>query len=450
MIASVNPYTSQVIKKFSPHSDKEIHEKIELADKTFYSWRETSFEQRAGLVKQLGAKLLTNKKKYAELITLEMGKLLKESEVEIEKCAKACTFYAENAAGFLADEIIQTDAQKSLIVYQPIGIVLGVMPWNFPFWQVIRYAVPTLMAGNVCLLKHASNVPQCALEIEKLFQEAGFPPGCFQTLFVESNGVLPVVENDKIKAVTLTGSEPAGSSVASVAGKLIKKSVLELGGSDPFIVLDDADLEKTVATAIKSRMINTGQSCIAAKRFIVTEKISRQFIEQVKQKILTLKAGDPMDNNNDMGPMSRADLAVQLKKQLDSSVAKGAELLCGGTHKDALFQPTLLINVKPGMPAFDEEIFGPVFCVIIAKDENEAVTLANQSRFGLGGSVWTQNRERGLAIARKVESGSVYVNTLMKSDQRMPFGGTKKSGYGRELSKEGIREFVNVKSIMIN
>lgn len=450
MIVSINPYTNQTLKKFTPHTSKEISEKIDLADKTFQSWKETSFAHRANLMKQLKATLLQNKNNYAALITSEMGKLQKESVVEIDKCARACDFYAENAEKFLADEVVQTDAEKSLIAYQPIGIVLGVMPWNFPFWQVIRFAVPTLMAGNVCLLKHASNVPQCAMELESLFHKSGFPQGCFQTLMVEGAGVQPVIENEKVKAVTLTGSEAAGSHVASVAGKRIKKSVLELGGSDPFIVLDDADLIKTVDIAIKSRMINTGQSCIAAKRFIVTEKIAGEFTQRVKERILSLKAGNPLSNDNDMGTLARTDLAIQLKKQVDDSVEKGAKLICGGSHEGALFQPTLLVDIKPGMPAFDEEIFGPVFCIIIAKDEKEAVTLANQSRFGLGGSVWTKNKELGLAVARRVESGSVYVNTLMKSDQRMPFGGTKKSGYGRELSKEGIREFVNVKSIMIN
>ncbi len=450
MIVSINPYTNQTLKQFAPYTSKEISEKIDLADKTFQSWKDTSFAHRANLMKQLKTTLLQNKNKYAELITSEMGKLLKESVVEIDKCARACDFYAENAEKFLSDEVVQTNAEKSLIIYQPIGIILGVMPWNFPFWQVIRYAVPTLMAGNVCLLKHASNVPQCAMELEELFLKSGFPKGCFQTLMIEGGEVQQAIENEKVKAVTLTGSESAGSHVASVAGKLIKKSVLELGGSDPFIVLDDADLKTTVDTAIKSRMINTGQSCIAAKRFIVTEKIAGEFTQQVKEKFLSLKAGNPMDNYNDIGTLARTDLATQLQKQVDDSIAKGAKIVCGGTHKNALFQPTLLTDVKPGMPAFDEEIFGPVFCIITAKNENEAVTLANQSRFGLGGSVWTKNKELGLTIARKVESGSVYVNTLMKSDQRMPFGGTKKSGYGRELSKEGIREFVNVKSIMIN
>ncbi len=450
MIATVNPFTNQTVKTFSSHSDAVVKEKIELADRAWQEWKRASFADRAAIIRQAGELLQKNKRKYAELITLEMGKLLKESIVEIEKCAKACEFYAANAEYFLKEELIQTEAEKSYIFYEPIGIVFGVMPWNFPFWQVIRYAIPTLMAGNVCVLKHASNVPQCALELETLFREAKLPDGCFQTLLIEAAAVKAVIENDKVKAVTLTGSEAAGSNVASAAGKVIKKSVLELGGSDPFIVLDDADLTKTVDTAIKSRMINAGQSCIAAKRFIVTGAVAEKFTQLVKEKILALKAGNPMEDESDIGPMARADLAIQLKKQVDDSVTKGASVVTGGRHVNALFEPTLLTNVKPGMPAFDEEIFGPVLCVIVAKDEDEAVTLANASRFGLGGSVWTEDKVRGLAIARRVESGSVYVNTLMKSDQRLPFGGIKKSGYGRELSKEGIREFVNVKSVMVN
>lgn len=449
MIASLNPYTGELLKEFTPISSEEITEKIINADTAYRKWKTVSFSERKKLMLQFADKLLLHKKENAELITLEMGKLIIESELEIEKCARMCKYYAENAEAFLAEEIIETDATKSFVRYEPIGVVLSVMPWNFPFWQALRFAVPALMAGNVCLLKHASNVPQCALEIEKLFIESGFPPSVFQTLLIEAKDVESVIAHPVVKAVTLTGSEKAGSHVASIAGKYIKKSVLELGGSDPFIVFEDADIKKAVMNAAKSRLGNDGQSCIAAKRFIISEKIVEEFTQQLKEKFLNLKKGNPAERHTEIGVMAREDLAIELEKQMNQSIALGAKLVCGGKRENAFFEPTILSGVTPGMPAFDEELFGPIAPIISFSTEEEAIELANKSEFGLGGSVWTSDTAKGIKFASRVESGSVYVNMLMKSDQRMPFGGIKKSGYGRELGLHGIREFVNVKSVMV-
>lgn len=450
MIASINPYSGEKLKEYSPISTKEISEKIIYADKAFLLWKKTSFEERKKLMLNLSAQLLANKEEHSKLITLEMGKLFIESGLEIEKCARMCKYYAEHAEKFLADEIIETDAEKSYISYEPIGVVLSIMPWNFPFWQVLRFAVPALMAGNVCLLKHASNVPQCALKIEELVIAAGFPATVFQTLLIEASEVESIIANSIVKAVTLTGSEKAGSHVASVAGKHIKKSVLELGGSDPFIVFDDANIKVAVINAVKSRLGNDGQSCIAAKRFIVSEKVIDEFTQQLKEKFLQLKKGNPLDKEIQIGVMAREDLAIELENQLNKSIALGAKLICGGNREKAFFEPTILSNVKPSMPAFDEELFGPIAPIISFSTEEEAIALANNSSFGLGGSIWIGDKLKGMKIAKQIESGSVYINTLMKSDQRLPFGGTKKSGYGRELGKHGIHEFVNVKSVVVN
>ncbi len=391
--------------------------------------------------------------KYGRIISLEMGKPLKDAIAEVKKCAGCCTYYADNAAAFLQDEELETSASRTLISYEPLGVVLAVMPWNFPFWQVFRFLAPALMAGNVGVLKHASNVPQCALAIEEIIRKAGFPEHVFQALLIESGEVGAVIASDVVKAVTLTGSEAAGARVAEQAGREIKKTVLELGGSDPFIVLEDADLEHTAAIAVKSRMINTGQSCIAAKRFIVVESIAPAFLEAFKNKMAALRSGNPLTDDCDYGPMARVDLAEELDKQVQDSIAKGATVVLDGGLSEkgsAYFKPMILKDVQPGMPAYEEEMFGPVASVMVVKDEAEAIRVANDHRYGLGGSVWTKDKERGLRVARQVEVGAMYVNALVHSDPAVPFGGVKKSGYGRELSYIGIREFVNQKSIWID
>lgn len=449
MIASINPFSGEVLKEFSSIAFSEVEEKIIRADEAYHLWKKTSFDERNILMLKLGEIILSKKNELATLATLEMGKLILESGLELEKCARLCKYYSENAEEFLKEENVETDSAKSFIRYESMGVLLGVMPWNFPYWQVLRFAVPALMAGNVCLLKHASNVPQCALEIEQLFIEAGFPKNSFQTLMIESSAVEKVIAHPAVRGVSLTGSESAGSSVASIAGKHIKKSVLELGGSDPFVVLHDADINLAVKNAMHSRMGNNGQSCIAAKRFIVSEKIVDEFTEKLKEKFLALKSGNPLEKTSQVTVMAREDLASELEEQVKKSVSLGAKINCGGLREAAFFQPTILSNVKPGMPAFDEELFGPVAAIISFATEEEAIPLANNSEFGLGASVWTTDTERGIKLAAEIESGSVYVNALMKSDQRLPFGGIKKSGYGRELSIAGIREWVNVKSVMV-
>lgn len=451
-IETINPATGETVQTFTPHTAEEVQNKIEAAEQAFQSWRGTSFAKRAQLMHRQ-ADILENKaEKYGRIISLEMGKPLKDSIAEVKKCAKACRYYADNAADFMADEEIETNASKSIIAFEPLGVVLAVMPWNFPFWQVYRFLAPALMAGNVGLLKHASNVPQCALAIEEIVREAGFPENVFQSLLIGSKEVSAVISHPHVKAVTLTGSEPAGAKVAEQAGCEIKKTVLELGGSDAFIVLDDADLEQAATVAVKSRMVNTGQSCIAAKRFIVVEAVADSFLQKFKEKMQALKTGDPLQEDCDYGPMARADLAEELEQQVKDSIAKGAEVvLNGGLQKkgSAYFKPMILKNVKPGMPAYEEEMFGPVAAVIVVRDEAEAIQVANDSRFGLGGAVWTQDKERGLRMARQVETGAMFVNAMVVSSPEMPFGGIKKSGYGRELSYLGIREFVNQKSIWV-
>ncbi|HEY4651565.1 MAG TPA: NAD-dependent succinate-semialdehyde dehydrogenase [Pontibacter sp.] len=451
-IQTMNPATNEVVKTFEPHTTEEVTQKIEAADKAFRNWRNTPFAERSKLMQKCADILEQDAEKYGRIITLEMGKPLKDSIAEVKKCALACRYYAENAEDFLQDELVETKAEKSLIAYQPLGVILAVMPWNFPFWQVFRFLAPALMAGNTGLLKHASNVPQCALAIEEIVRKAGFPEDVFYTLLIGSKEVDAVIQHPAVKAVTLTGSEGAGAHVAATAGKEIKKTVLELGGSDPFVVLEDADLELASENAMKSRMVNTGQSCIAAKRFIVVEKIADAFLEKMKQKMAALKTGDPLQEDCDYGPMARPDLAEELEEQVRQSVAKGAEIVLDGGREgkgSAYFKPMILKNVKPGMPAYDEEMFGPVAAFIVAKDELDAIRIANDSRFGLAGSVWTSDPERGLKVARQVESGAVFVNSMVASTPEMPFGGIKKSGYGRELSYVGIREFVNQKSIWV-
>jgi succinate-semialdehyde dehydrogenase/glutarate-semialdehyde dehydrogenase len=449
MLRSIHPYNQSLVAEFPLMSAGEVAQKIERSSVAFKSWRKTSFEERSRLMKRAGEILRQNKNEYARLITQEMGKILPEAVAEIEKCAGGCDYFAQESPRFLADTLITTEGRKSFVTYNPTGTILSIMPWNFPFWQVFRFAMPALMAGNVGMLKHAPNVTQCALAIEKIFLEAGFPEGVFQTLLIDVDQVEAILQHSAVQGVALTGSETAGASVAAIAGKNIKRSVLELGGSDPFIVLDDADLAATVKVAVQSRMQNAGQSCIAAKRFIVVDKVRDEFTALFQKGIEALKQGNPFEAGITTGPLARLDLAEKLEKQLEASVRAGAKLLTGGSRSGCNLVPALITDVKPGMPAYDEETFGPLAAVIAVRDETEALEVANASRYGLGASIWTGDPARGERLARQVESGSVFVNALMKSDARLPFGGIKKSGYGRELAENGIKEFVNVKTIYV-
>lgn len=450
---SLNPATGKVIKEFENYSPDLCDKITGQVYEAWKSWKTTSFAQRAKLMNKAADVLLKRKKQYALLMTREMGKIIGESEAEVEKCAWVCRYYADNAENFLADEVIETDAAKSFVAFEPIGPVLAVMPWNFPFWQVFRFAAPALMAGNAGVLKHASNVPGCALAIEEVFEEAGFPKNLFRTLLIGSKQVNSIIEDDRIRAATLTGSEFAGSKVAEASGKNLKKTVMELGGSDPYIVLADADLEKCISTAVKARMINTGQSCIAAKRFIVVDKVHDRFVEEAVRQMKKLKTGDPENPDTDFGPLARLDLLEDLDEQIKKSVDAGAKVLTGGRRIDRegfYYEPAVVTGVTPEMTVFKEETFGPALAVIKADDENHAIELANKSDYGLGGSLWTKDIEKGTRLARQVESGAVFVNGMTKSDPRMPFGGIKRSGYGRELSHYGIREFVNIKTIWVD
>lgn len=454
MFSSINPYTQQKLKTYRADGHAAIERKLKQADHAFAAWSALPLSERIGYLRKVGNYLTANKQRYGELMTAEMGKTLKEAIAEVEKCAVTCTFYADHAETFLADQRIETDrgdgpGQHSFIAYQPLGPVLAIMPWNFPFWQVMRFAIPGLIAGNVGLLKHASNVFGCALAIEEIFQESGLPVGVFQSLLVDSKAVEGILKDKRVKAVTLTGSGQAGASVASIAGSQIKKSVLELGGSDALIVLADADLEKAAEVAVKSRMQNAGQSCIAAKRFIVEKSVKKQFTELVLHHIGQINQGDPMDDATTMGPMARLNLADDIERQHHISLTKGAKLLTGGKRDGCNVAPILLDKVKPGMAAFDEETFGPLAVIIEAKDEADAIRLANQSDFGLGSALWTQDLEKADRLVRQIQAGSVFVNGLMRSDARVPFGGIKTSGFGRELSEVGIKEFVNVKTVWV-
>lgn len=449
---AINPATGKLIAEYPEHSPQQVKQIISQTNNAFLDWREVSFKERSALMFGAARVLRENVGIYARLMSEEMGKTIVESRAEVEKCAWVCDYYAEHAETFLADEPVDTDAGKSFVAYQPIGPVLAVMPWNFPFWQVFRFAAPTLMAGNAGLLKHASNVPGCALAIEEVFQKAGFPEDIFRTLMIGSSGVEAVIRHPAVKAVTLTGSEPAGRQVAAIAADEIKKSVLELGGSDPFIVLEDADIPACALVSSQARMINVGQSCIAAKRFIVVESRLKEFETQQTAIMSALKLGDPLLEETQVGPMARLDLVDELDTQVQQSISKGARLLTGGKRREgpgAFYLPTVLSGVQPGMAVYSEETFGPVSAIIPVKDTEEAIAVANSSEFGLGGSVWTRDLKKGEAIARRIESGAVFVNGMTKSDPRLPFGGVKKSGYGRELSHFGIREFVNIKSIWI-
>ena len=451
-IESVNPHTGRVLRRFTPFTWAKTQRLLGQAHRAAPAWAATTFAHRAAVLRRAAALLRERQNDLARLMALEMGKPITDGRVEVLKCAACCDYYAVNAETFMADEFIKTDAGRSFISYQPLGVVLAVMPWNFPFWQVVRFAAPALMAGNVGLLKHASNVPQCALALEKIFHDAGLPPACFRTLLVDSDQVAQLLADDRVRAVTLTGSEGAGMAVAAVAGQHIKKAVLELGGSDPFIVLADADIALAAKTAAQSRMINSGQSCIAAKRFIVEKSVLKEFITQLKTHLLALRPGDPLDEATQYGPMARPDLADELSEQVNDSIVLGAKVeLYGGQAKPgtALFRPMILSNIKAGQRAYTEELFGPVALVLEAKNADDAVRLANDSRFGLGAAVWTADLKKGEAMARQIESGAVFVNGLVKSMPELPFGGVKKSGYGRELSYLGIREFVNQKSIWV-
>ena len=451
-IESVNPYTGRVLRRFSAFSWAKTARILGQAHRAAATWPATTFAHRAGIMRQAATLLRERQHELARLMALEMGKPVVDGRAEILNCAACCDYYAGHAEGFLADESIETDAARSFISYQPLGVVLAVMPWNFPFWQVVRFAAPALMAGNVGLLKHASNVPQCALALEKIFHDAGLPPACFRTLLIGSDLVEQLLTDDRVRAVTLTGSEGAGAAVAAIAGAQIKKIVLELGGSDPFIVLADADVALAAKAAAQSRMINSGQSCIAAKRFIVEKPVLKEFINHLKTHLLALRPGNPLEEATQYGPMARPDLADELTGQVEDSVLQGAKVeLFGGQAKPgtALFRPMILSNIKPGQRAYAEELFGPVALVLEAKNAADAVRLANDSRFGLGAAVWTADAKQGEATARQIESGAVFVNGIVKSMPELPFGGVKKSGYGRELSYLGIREFVNQKSIWV-
>ena len=453
MLTSINPAKNKLIKTYNEMESEESAKIISLSDESFKNWKETSFKHRSELMRNAASVLRKNSDEYSILMTVEMGKPIVQSRAEVEKCAWVCEYYSENAEKFLEDELIKTEAVKSFVSYQPLGVILAIMPWNFPFWQVFRFAVPNLTAGNAGLLKHASNVSGCALAIEDVFRKAGFPDNLFRTLLVTSKNVKEIISNQKVKAVTITGSVPAGKSVASLAGSLIKKTVLELGGSDPYIILEDADLEKAAMSCVTSRLINAGQSCIAAKRFIIVESVYNQFEKLFLEIMSKKKMGDPLNELNDLGPQASIQLRDELHDQVLRSVKQGAELILGGTIPEmdgAYYPPTILTNVKPGMSAFDEELFGPVAALIKAKDEDEAIKLANKSIFGIGAAVFTKDLKRGEQIAKeKLNAGCCFVNDFVKSDPRLPFGGIKESGYGRELSFLGIKEFVNIKTVYV-
>jgi succinate-semialdehyde dehydrogenase/glutarate-semialdehyde dehydrogenase len=446
---SINPYNNELVGQYTAQTEAETTAMLNKSAEAFAKWRKVPLEERAKLMYSAGQVLRDNVEEYAEMITLEMGKPINESRGEVKKCALVCDYYAENAATFLADEIIETDASKSFVQHHPIGTVFAIMPWNFPFWQVFRFAAPTLMAGNTGILKHAPNVFGSAIKIEEVFTKAGFPEGVFQNMIIHHDKTESIIAHDTVKAITLTGSEGAGSAVAQIAGKYIKKSLLELGGNNAFIVWEDADIDKAVKTAVTARMMNCGQSCIAAKRFILLEGIYDEFVTKFTKAVKELKSADPIAEDTKVGTLARKDLADQLQKQVTQSVKKGAELLLGGKQDNCYHEPTVLGNVKPGMPAFDEETFGPLAAMIKAKTIEEAFALSEQSKYGLGVTVCTTNIEKALSMSELVSDGAYFINELVKSDPRLPFGGEKSSGYGRELAKDGMMEFVNRKTIYV-
>jgi succinate-semialdehyde dehydrogenase / glutarate-semialdehyde dehydrogenase len=451
-IASINPATGQLIKSFDPLTDAQIEDKIQRAADAFSGYRHTPFSERARCMNKAAEILETEKQKFGELMTLEMGKPLQAAVDEAAKCATACRYYAENAERFMADELVQTSASRSYVRYQPVGVVLAIMPWNFPFWQVFRFIAPGLMAGNVGLLKHASNVPQCALEIEGIVRRAGFPDDVFQTLLIGANKVDAVLNDTRVAAATLTGSEGAGIEVGISAARRIKKVVLELGGSDPFIIMPSANFDEAVTTAVKARVLNNGQSCIAAKRFIVHEQIADRFEREFVKKMEALKVGDPMEASTELGPLATPSGVADIEREVDKSVAAGAKLLTGGKRlprSGNFYAPTVLTNIPKSAPAYSEELFGPVACLFRVNSAEEAIQLGNDTRFGLGASAWTNDpKERDLFI-NELQAGMVFINKMVASDPRIPFGGVKQSGHGRELGVHGMREFLNAKTVWI-
>jgi succinate-semialdehyde dehydrogenase / glutarate-semialdehyde dehydrogenase len=451
-IASINPATGELTKRFDAHIDTEIESALDRAVSAFEKHRRSSFAERAAKLQHAAELLEKDREHFGRIITSEMGKLLRGSIDEIDKCARGCRFYAEHGEKFLSEQIVSSDPGRSYVRHEPLGAVLAIMPWNFPFWQVFRFAAPALMAGNVGLLKHASNVPQCALAIEEIFRGAGFGPGVFQTLLIENEAVEKIIRDPRVKAVTLTGSERAGSAVASTAGREIKKSVLELGGSDPFIVMPSAKLDDAISIGVKSRMVNSGQSCIAAKRFIIADAIYDQYVAQFVEKMKKLKLGDPAEETTEVAPLSSENILRGVDEQVQKSIAAGAKILCGGKPADGpgyFYEPTVLAEIPKNAPAYREEVFGPVALFFRARDREEAVTIANDSTFGLGASVWTNEPAEQEFFSHELESGMVFVNAMVASDPRVPFGGVKRSGYGRELGAEGIREFVNIKTVVV-
>jgi succinate-semialdehyde dehydrogenase/glutarate-semialdehyde dehydrogenase len=452
-ITPINPTTGLPIRDYAAMDATAARKTIAAADRAYHDWRRTSFDERASLMRGAARELRERTPEFAGLMAVEMGKPVKSGAGEIEKCAWVCEYFADSAASMLADETIATEATRSYVSFQPLGVILAVMPWNFPFWQVFRFAAPALMAGNVAVLKHASNVPGCALAIEDVFRRAGFPPEVFRTLLIDSKSVKNVIRNPLVRAVTLTGSTDAGREVAAVAGKALKKCVLELGGSDPYLILEDADLEVAAKTCAASRLINSGQSCIAAKRFIVVEPLREAFERLLVGHMREARMGNPMSEDTEFGPLARGDLRDNLHDQVNRSIAKGARLLLGGLLPEgdgAFYPPTVLTDVKKGMPAFDDELFGPVAAIIPVKNERAAIRAANDSVYGLGAAVFTRDVARGEQIAAtELEAGFCIVNDSVKSDQRLPFGGIKASGFGRELSHYGIKEFVNIKTLVV-
>ncbi|HEX9545604.1 MAG TPA: NAD-dependent succinate-semialdehyde dehydrogenase [Pyrinomonadaceae bacterium] len=451
-IASINPADGKTIKTFEPLNEEQINEKLQRAQETFGSYRHTTFAERESMMLRASGILETEKDDLARLMTTEMGKPLKAAAGEIEKCAWVCRYYAESARLHLADKIVETDAAKSYVRFQPLGPVLAVMPWNFPFWQVFRFAAPALMAGNVGLLKHASNVPQCALAIEEVFHRAGFPAGVFQTLLIPSDAVERILTDRRVVAATLTGSEPAGRSVAGIAGKQIKKTVLELGGSDAFIVMPSAGMKEAVSTGVKARTINNGQSCIAAKRFIIADQIYDEFERRFVEEMKALQVGNPLDKGTDIGPLATEQIVKDVDSQVKTSVAAGAHILTGGKRLERagnFYEPTVLANIPPDSPAYCEEVFGPVALLFRVKSIEEAIQLANATSFGLGAAAWTTDISEQERFVNELEAGCVFINGMVASDPRLPFGGIKNSGYGRELGEFGIREFVNIKTVWV-
>lgn len=450
--STINPATGQVIAEYETMSGQEILSIAEGSYESFLSWRSLSLDDRIPYLRKLASVLRAGKEEYARLMTLEMGKPMTEALAEVEKCAWTAEVYSDNASDWLRPEMVEADGLVHEVSYEPLGVILSVMPWNFPFWQALRFGIPTILAGNVSILKHSNTVPKCALVIEDAFLRAGFPPGVFRTIIADHDSVAELVASDLVQGVSLTGSTAAGQSIASQAGKYLKKVVLELGGSDPFIVLEDADIDFAVKGAVVGRFLNTGQSCIASKRFIVHESVVEEFSIKFSEKVKMLKVGDPMEPDTQIGPMVSRVALDEIEAQVSDALAKGASVLAGGSvlEQDGyFFQPTVLANVNTDMRVFKEEVFGPVAPIIAVKDDTEAVSIANMTEFGLGGSVWTADLERGAGIAKRIDAGTVFVNSITKSDPRMPFGGIKKSGIGRELAKFGIREFVNVKALNV-